>query len=268
MKDDLGDRMKNYERSETGRLFMPQIPICARLDGRGFSRFTKGMERPFDAEMTKAMVAATTYLVEKTHARIGYCQSDEISLVWLADTSDSEIFFNGKIQKVVSVLSSMATVAFMTAILASDRLRSYADRMPHFDGRVFQVPNKLEAANAILWRELDATKNAVSMAASAYYSHKALMNMTGPQKQEMLFEKGINFNDYPAAFKRGTFVRRETVERTMTPEELATIPEKHRPAPGMLIKRSKVVEVEMPRFMSVTNRVEVIFDGAKPVIAV
>ena len=49
---------------------------------------------------------------------------------------------------------------------------------------------------------MDATKNAVSMAASAYYSHRELDHKTGAQKQEMLFAKGVNFNGYPDTFKQ------------------------------------------------------------------
>lgn len=269
MGDDLGDRMKAYERRETDRIFLPMLPIYARIDGRGFSRFTKGMRRPYDERMSAAMVATVKHLVEHAHARIGYTQSDEISLLWLAEEYKSEMFFGGKVQKIVSVLASMATAAFTRAVLesADADFAAYADKLPHFDARAFQLPNKTEAANAMLWRELDATKNAISMAASHYYSHKQLQGKSGAEKQEMLFAKGVNFNNYPASFKRGTFVRRATYQRAFTPEELAAIPEKHRPPAGTLVTRSRVVEIEMPRFGSVTNRVEVLFDGAEPVAA-
>ena len=54
--DDMGDRLKEYERAETGRKFIPMIPIYARIDGRSFSKFTKGMKRPFDEDMSWIMV--------------------------------------------------------------------------------------------------------------------------------------------------------------------------------------------------------------------
>jgi tRNA(His) 5'-end guanylyltransferase len=56
--------------------------------------------------------------------------------------------------------------------------------------------------------------------------------------REMIFQKGQNFNQYPAFFKRGTFVRRITEERPFSAEELARIPEKHRPAPETLVARA------------------------------
>ena len=70
------------------------------------------MERPFDTRITQAMIDTTKYLIEETHARIGYTQSDEISLVWMQDRYDSELIFGGKIQKMVSVLASMTAARF------------------------------------------------------------------------------------------------------------------------------------------------------------
>lgn len=265
MSDDFGDRMKDYEAKETERRFIPLLPVYARLDGRCFSRFTRGLERPFDLKITRLMVDTTKFLVEETHARIGYTQSDEISLVWLQDRYDSEMLFGGKVQKMVSVLAGLASAKFNQLASNWTGIGNRAhDLTPVFDCRVFQFPNRTEAANAFLWREQDATKNAITMAAQAYYSHKDLDGKIGAVKQEMLFAKGVNFNDYPAFFKRGTFVRRINVDRPMTANELACIPEKHRPEADALVTRSEIVELEMPIFTTVTNRESVIFDGADP----
>ena len=83
---------------------------------------------------------------------------------------------------------------------------------------------------------------------------------------DMLMEKGVNWNDYPAFFKRGTYVQRKIVERPMTDEEWAKIPDKHketlvRETP---VKRSVIQELNMPVFTKVTNRVDVIFNGDEP----
>lgn len=259
MADDLGDRMKAYEARECDRRFLPMLPVYARIDGRNFSRFTRDFSRPFDQSMSRAMIETTRVLVRETHARIGYTQSDEISLIWLGERYDSGISFDGKIAKMTSVLAGLATAAFCR------EMSSHIDRLPHFDCRVFQLPNRAEGANVFLWRELDATKNAISMAARSVYSHKELDHKTGPEMQEMLFAKGINFNDYPPFFKRGTFVRRIIVERHLTGEELEHIPEKHRPNADAVCTRSEIMELEMPKFSTVTNRDAVIFDGADPI---
>jgi len=270
VNDGFGDRMKEYERIETDRRFLPLLPVYARIDGRAFSKFTLGLKRPYDPALSAAMIETTKHLVEHTHARIGYTQSDEISLVWLSESHDCQIFFDGKIHKMVSVLASMATAAFLAHCHGDAYLRRHLENrnLPTFDCRVFQLPNKVEAANALLWRELDAAKNSVSMAAHHYFSHEELQGVSSAEMQEMLWQRaGINWNDYPRFFKRGTFVRREKILRTLAVQDWARIPEPHRPPLDARIMRSDVVEVDMPRFSTVTNRVEVVFDGAPPLVA-
>ena len=267
MPDNFGDRMKRYEKAESGRRFMPLLPVYARLDGRSFSNFTKDFNRPYDKRMTSVMIDTAKYLVHETNALIGYTQSDEISLVWYSDSIDSQIFFDGKIQKMVSVLAALATVMFNDGC-QNNMMRTPATKlMPVFDCRVFQLPNKIEATNALLWREQDAAKNAINMAARTMFSHKELMNKSGNEMQEMMWqEHDVNFNDYPAFFKRGTFVRREAIW-----VDVKSLPEKEKPSgwEGVMpdqVQRHEVQELDMPKFSTVTNRVDVVFDGADPIV--
>lgn len=256
-KDDFGNRMKAYEAVETARKLDRLLPIYARIDGRTFSSFTRGMDRPFDAAMMAAMVETTKHLVHETHARIGYTQSDEISLVWLADSPESDVLFSGKVQKMASVLASMSAAKFARVCPAG-----YEPRMPHFDCRVFQLPSKEEAANAFLWRAMDARKNAISMVAQSKFSPKKLHGKDQKAMLAMLAEIGVDFETFPLAFRRGSFVRRYTVERMLSDEELARIPEKHRPTGPVM--RNEMRVIEMPSFNRVANRAEVIFDAADP----
>lgn len=255
--DEFGNRMKAYEAVETSRRLDVTLPIYARIDGRAFSSFTRGMDRPFDFRMLSAMVATASHLVNVTHARIGYVQSDEISLVWLADAPGSDVFFSGKLLKMTSVLASIAAAQFATVCPAG-----YGDRLPHFDCRVFNLPSKEEAANTILWRAMDAKKNAISMVAQSLFSPKQLHGKGQAEMHRMVAERGIDFDLYPYGFTRGTFLRRESAPRELSDAELAAIPARHRPTGPVM--RTSVVAVPMPPFNTVTNRVEVIFDGAKP----
>lgn len=264
--DALGDRMKTYERQETGQHFMPLLPIYARIDGRGFSRFTKGFERPYDERFRAAMLDTTRWLVAQTGARVGYTQSDEISLCWQAERYDSGLFFEGKKQKMVGQLAALATQRFNHFLWTSKDpfLRQTAERAPTFDARVFSLPSRTECTNAFVWREMDATKNALSMAAREMYSQRELHGKNSSQLNELLFQKGVNFNDYPVAFKRGLYVQRRTVERYLSEEERARIPAKNQPEDGKVV-RSEITVLELPPLTQVANRVEVLFDGVAPV---
>lgn len=261
----IGDRMKEYEAQESDRKFVPLLPVVARLDGRGFSKFTKDMKRPFDMAMSRLMIETARWLARETNSPCAYTQSDEITLCWWEADRRNQIFFDGRIQKLNSVLSGMAA-AYFNRILPDYLPPKYAERMPHFDCRTFMMPNMTEVANCYLWRVWDASKNSISMSARCYYEHEELHKKSGKEMQEMIFQKGMNWNDYPSCFKRGTFLQRRTIRRPFSIEELESLPPKHfaRQTDNLMIERVEYVEVDMPPFSKVLNREEVIFSGEDP----
>lgn len=208
----LGDRIKEYEREETASRFMPNLPIYVRIDGRSFSNFTRTMKKPYDEKMSRIMQEVTKFLVKECSAKIGYTQSDEISLLFYAEEENSSVFFDGKKQKMVSVLSGLASAKFIELAL-QEFPEQCAKRIPSFDCRVFAVPNKTEAMNCFLWRVQDAVKNSISMAAFSVYPHKELHGKNQHDQLGMLIEKGINWNYYPKYFKEGSFFQRVVYER-------------------------------------------------------
>ena len=263
--DQFGDRMKMYENQTCGIKLIPRIPVIARLDGKGFSKFTKGLKRPYDERLSNLMVETTKYLVKETNANCGYTQSDEITLVWYTDKVDSSIYFDGRLFKMIGDLSAMASVFFNREL--GKYLPEKVDKMPRFDARVYNVPTLEEAVNSFIWREMDATKNSISMAASEYYSHKELMGKNGSEKQEMLFRKGVNWNNYPSFFKRGTYIQRKKVLKPFTSEEIEKLPTKHnaRKDPNFMVERWVIDKINLPPILKVDNKIDVIIYGKEPV---
>lgn len=264
--------MKGYEALEAGRRLMPRLPAAARIDGRSFSAYTRDLARPYDERLSRLMIETTRALVRETSARIGYTQSDEITLLFYADEPDGTIYFDGRVHKMVSQLAAQATAVFNHLLpqhLPEKAARASPSALPTFDCRVWALPSLAEAANVLLWRELDATKNSLSMAARAYFPHESLLNKRGGEMHEMLFAKGINWNDYPAFFKRGTYLQRRMVRRRFTADELDALPERHhaRLDPDLAIERAAYVELEMPPFNKVINREGVAFHGEEPRVA-
>jgi tRNA(His) 5'-end guanylyltransferase len=238
MSDSLAERMKAYELAESGRRLMPLLPAIARLDGRAFHTFVRGLAKPFDQRLSELMIDTATFLLRETNANVVYTQSDEITLVWIVDEYDSQIFFDCRVQKMTSMLASLCS-AYFNRRLPSYLPSEFAERMPVFDCRVWNVPTLEEAANTLLWRELDATKNSISMAARAHYDHAETHGKTSSELQELLWQKGVNWNDYPAFFKRGTFLQRRKVSRPFTATELQALPAKHaaRSNPSLTVER-------------------------------
>lgn len=264
MNDNLGDRMKMYENMGAGARFMPLLPVVARIDGRAFHSFTCGMKRPFDPTMTDMMVETTRYLVEETNASIGYCQSDEISLAWYSSDPTSQIYFDGRIAKMTSQLAAHATLEFNQQV--GLYMPEFLSRRPTFDARVWTLPTLTEAANYFLWREWDATKNSISMAAQSFYSHAELQGKNSSELQEMIFQRGQNWNDYPAYFKRGTYIQRRKVSRAFTIDELDKLPPLHdaRLNPDLQVERTEYKIIDLPILSTIVNRESVLFYGLPP----
>ena len=222
--------MKAQEEMSTSRKAFRGQPLLARLDGRSFHTFCRGLEKPYSPDFLLCMEETMRALVEEFHCKVGYTQSDEITLGWtaVADTA-TQWPFGGRFQKLESVLASYAAVVFIKAV--QEHLPSKAKYYPCFDCRAWQPPSLGEAANAFLWRQRDAEKNAVSMVAQAYFSHKSLHGLnTGEMLTRLKEEKDIRFSeDFPYRFRRGVFAKRKVIDKVLTEEELQTIPEKHRP---------------------------------------
>lgn len=274
MTDLFGDRMKLYEGIEADRVFIPTLPIMARLDGKAFHSFLKGVEKPYSIPFIKCMRDTVQYLTENAEAVMGYAQSDEITLLFYSDDIKSQTFFNGRIFKLQSVLASMATWAFERA--RREHIPDFKPDVPaFFDCRCWQVPSKEEAANVFVWREMDASRNSVLMAGFANFSHKQMHKLSTKTVQDKLLkEAGVNWNDYPPYIKRGVYVQKRRVKKPLTPEILAKIPKKNRPAEGTLFERTEYVLVNWAEseegdnvFLPLSraaNKVDVVFNGAVP----
>lgn len=214
-KDSLGDRMKSYENCY--RIKIPKKSnILMRIDGKSFHNFTKGMKIPYDEGLSDSMIHTMKFICENiSGAKFAYTQSDEISIL-ISDRDDiyTEPWFDNNLQKMASVGASMATASFNKKIE-----QYYPERgMAFFDSRVYVIPIE-DVANYFIWRQQDATRNSIQMAARAAFSHKQCENKNQSQLQDMLMlEKNINWNDYPTRFKRGTAAYREPVK--MSEEEL------------------------------------------------
>jgi tRNA(His) guanylyltransferase len=259
-KDDLGDRMKGYECVETARTFDASLPLVARLDGRAFSTFTRGMEKPFDAALSNLMREVTAYLIEKNHATIGYTQSDEITLIFDACEGETQPLFGGRCFKIASVLAGMASAKF--ALLANEHWpERIARNVPQFDCRAFNVPSRVEAVNCLIWRENDASRNAIQMVAQSRFSPKQLHGKSCDDLEVMLRAIGVEMTDYEARHRFGTYLARRNVEVTLTGDELARIPEMHRPT-GPVV-RSRILEQGFAPLRNHADRVAMIF-GTTP----
>lgn len=243
--DKIGKGVKeNYEELSENRL-VRGMPIAIRIDGNGFRTFTKKLNKPFDTIITISMQETMKYLCENIQGCVlGYTQSDEITLILVDyqklnfnDDHISFVWFDNEIQKICSISASMTTLQFNRSF--SSNVRKYdlnnifgygcsnlkqkydnfnklwkeyilaIEKGAIFDARCFNIP-KEEITNLIYWRQLDAIRNSIEMAGRAYYPDKGLRKKSQSDVQEMLLQKGVDWNDYPTYFKRGSCCIKET----------------------------------------------------------
>ena len=246
----LGDRMKAQEQIEAGRKCDNTLPLIARLDGRAFHTFTRGLERPYDVRLSNLMAETTKFLVRKTQARLGYCQSDEITLFWYnaPPKSDrrsySEYMFGGKYQKLTSILAGLASAYFSREVVTV--LPEKAEYLPVFDCRVWNVSSLHEVYANFLWRQNDAIKNSVSMLAQSHFSHAELQGKNSMEMKAMLKARGIEWHKEPEFFRVGSFFAKCNRFVKLSDDDLTAIPEHCRPPEG-LVMRSFIERLDIER---------------------
>ncbi len=262
----LAAKIKGYEAAT--EILLPKSQwIFARIDGRAFHTFTKGLKRPFDERLHACMVETTVALCEETGAKIGYTQSDEITLMWSAVPKDSpsQLWFGGRHSKMVSQTAAIATSVFQKACYEKLPLQ-YMNKSPTFDSRVFCAPTEDEAVDVFAWRQEDCWKNSVSMAAQSVWSSHELHGKGTKIKLEMLKKHGIDFAAYPQGFTRGTFIAKTTIKEKIPAEELANLPPKHnaRLNPDLEFERSYWSAVERAPFsiIDVDGQLKLVFERA------
>lgn len=225
-KQDLRTRMIEYENAFKTHL-PNRLPLIIRIDGRAFHNFTKSFFRPFDDVLIMSMQQTAMYLCQNiTNCKIAYTQSDEISLLLIDyERNETQPWLNNKIQKLVSISASMATMSF-NKVFANNVMsfnnalhKNTADRLigaevynqalrqgAMFDARAFILP-KEEVCNYFIYRQLDATRNSIQMMARSLYSHSEVEGKKCNELQEMMFkDHSINYNSLNTMYKRGSCV--------------------------------------------------------------
>lgn len=199
--DELDGKMRVFETAHD-HCALPGLHLVARLDGRSFTRLTKDVHRfdaPYDLRFRDLMLDTAEHLMTCGFSAIyAYTQSDEISLLLAREES----LFGRKLRKLNSVLAGEASAKF--SLLLGD--------VGCFDCRISQLPAVGDVVDYFRWRSEDAHRNALNghcywllrgQGRTAKQGTAELKGMSVAEKNELLFDSGINFNDLPNWQKRG-----------------------------------------------------------------
>lgn len=200
---------------------LPNCWIVIRIDGKRFHRFSDIHEfkKPNDSRSLQLMSrAAAQVMKEFTDICLAYGQSDEYSFVFKKDTN----VYNRRASKLMTNICSLfaSTFVFHWSTFFGDVKLLYP---PAFDARVVLYPTNQNLRDYLSWRQADChinnLYNTVFWALveqgnlSPYDAEARLKGTLAADKNEILFsEFGINYNNEPEIFRKGTILVKEKIQ--------------------------------------------------------
>ncbi|EGC31035.1 hypothetical protein DICPUDRAFT_83062 [Dictyostelium purpureum] len=225
----LGDRMKSYEKEFSYKIEKNQC-FLIRLDGHGFSKFTKRFNKPWDLRIHNAMVKTSETLMTTFNPTCVYTFSDEITLCFpsvpeVEGELIPETIYSGKIQKLTTLAAGLASTVFYKSITNAeydpekdkDVIKLLEEATPYFDSRLFALPKNDEIVNNLYWRSVvDCRRNSIYGLGRKYFSDKQLFGLnTDIVKKKLLDEKGIDYNAEPGWYKYGVYFKKQKSNVTL-----------------------------------------------------
>lgn len=198
--------MKEYEQFSQLKV-IPDMPMILRIDGRSFSKYTKKLklEKPFDERLRNIFIEVSKDLIKEFNPSYVYTFSDELNILF------KEIPFNGRVEKIDSVITSFVTASFMKNLyLNNDNfdVDVYSLKVASFDCRIITTNH---TRNYFKWRQAEAWRNCLNSYAqnvlnnkySKNEASKILYKLKKSEVHDLLFENGINISHVPTWHKRG-----------------------------------------------------------------
>jgi len=239
-------------RYEYVRLFeqadalLPNTFLVVRIDGRAFTNFTSdhAFRKPNDPRGLSLMNAAARAVMDQfSDVFLAYGQSDEYSFVFARGTK----LWGRRASKLTTAVVSLFTATYVmkwpeymieeamaSAVGVGDNVGGGSSfrpmpllRAPQFDGRIVCYPSSQNLMDYMCWRQVDCHIN--NLYNTTFWAlvkkgnktekeaHACLSGTVSSQKNEMLFtDFGINYNDEPNIYRKGSIMRRKKIEVVVT----------------------------------------------------
>lgn len=221
----LEDRMLYY-RSKTDYVLTKKSYTMIMLDGKNFSsKVKKKFELPFDDTFIDIMNKTAAYVCSQIQgAKLGYVQSDEISIILTDfDTKECNCFYGNRLSKILSISASLATSFFNKEILKNiiknkssntEIMDAFANEpLYQFDCKAWNFPTYNDVFAWFLYRQNDCIRNSKQQASHTYLSHKILLGLKTDEQIQMLKDtNNIDWNDYDDGKKFGRFIYKKNIE--------------------------------------------------------
>ncbi|KAK3052851.1 tRNA-His guanylyltransferase [Extremus antarcticus] len=202
----------------------PSNWIVVRIDGRGFSKLCEkyNFEKPNDQRALDLMNAAATEVVRSlVDVVLAYGQSDEYSFVF----HESANLFERRAAKLATTVATTFTAEYCLQWRSFFPDEELTRPYPTFDGRCVAYPKRKILKDYLAWRQADCHINNLYNTTfwnlvqrndmSGYAAEEALKGSLAGDKNEILFSQfGINYNNEPAVWRKGTVIYRAYDDET------------------------------------------------------
>ncbi|KAL8870862.1 MAG: hypothetical protein Q9174_003191 [Haloplaca sp. 1 TL-2023] len=219
--------VKTFEQNTS---LLPNTYLVVRIDGRGFHHLSSkyNFGKPNDLRALDLMNAsAVAVMKEIPDLVMAYGISDEFSFVF---DRKSQLFDRRESKILTTIVSTFTSyyVHLWPAYFPSEPL---SPPMPSFDGRVVMYPSKQNLRDYMSWRQVDCHINNLYNTTFWALVQKGQMGTTEAEemlkgtlaadKNEILFSRfGINYNNEPEQFRKGSVIVRDFSELTISDAHL------------------------------------------------
>lgn len=217
--------VKQFEREN---YLLQDTYIIIRIDGRGFHRFSKyyNFRKPNDERALQLMNKAAKSVMEiLPDTVLAYGDSDEYSFLL---RKECELFERRESKLVSTFVSSFTSFyTFFWDEYFPDQKLNITDGLPTFDGRAVLYPNIKRIRQYFSWRQVDCHINNLYNTSfwtlvlrgnlTPQEAENRLLGTLAKDKNEILFsEFGINYNNEPEIYKKGSVIVREEDQETIS----------------------------------------------------
>ncbi|KAF2093472.1 tRNA guanylyltransferase [Rhizodiscina lignyota] len=218
---------------------LPNTWIVVRIDGRGFHKLSAKYEfgKPNDRRALDLMnAAAVGVMKELPDLVVGYGVSDEYSFVFHKDC----VLFERRASKLTTTIVSTFTSYYVHLWQTYFPSTPLSPPLPSFDGRAVVYPSVRNLRDYMSWRQVDCHINNLYNTTfwtliqqggmDAKDAEKELQGTLSSDKNEILFSRfGINYNNEPEIFKKGSVVFREYEINPLVDQSSASVAPKPNP---------------------------------------
>lgn len=210
MSNKLKDRIEGYQAATDYKL-LNRVPLIICVNGRGFSKATQLLDKPYCPKFAECILSTTLRLCQDIEGSLlAYQHNDEIVVIARNDQKDDTTpWYDNKLQKICSVTSAVATMHFNDC---ANKINLNITGDPIFTSQVFAVPTISEAVNTFVYKQQQNFH--ISIQSACLYElikkydkntiKEMLSGLSVDEKIDLLSQEcNVDFNDYPISFRRG-----------------------------------------------------------------